>query len=87
MLVVTTVKMSNRKKKVGKNTYVISSMKRVTRKFLEVLRFSRAKQWQKNVQKIGCTFKVAFLLIRPIAVFSLFSLPSLLSVTRLVKLY
>ena len=46
------VKMSdNEKKKVNKNTYDISSIKRVTRKFLEVSRFSGAKQRQKNVQK------------------------------------
>ena len=37
------------KKKVFKYTYHISSIKRVTRKFQEVLR--RAKQRQKNVQK------------------------------------
>ena len=46
------VKMSdNEKKKVNKNTYDIFSIKRVTRKFLEVSRFSGAKQRQKNVQK------------------------------------
>ena len=46
------VKMSdNEKKKVNKNTYDISSIKRVTRKFLEVSRCSRAKQRQRNVQK------------------------------------
>ena len=39
------------RKKVNKNTYDISSIKRVTRKFLEVLVFSRAKQRQRNVQK------------------------------------
>ena len=33
------------------NTYDISSVKRVTKKFLEVSRCSRAKQWQRNVQK------------------------------------
>ena len=38
------VKMSNSEKKVNKNTYDISSIKRVTRKFLEVSRCSRAKQ-------------------------------------------
>ena len=56
------VKMSdNEKKKVNKNTYDISSIKRVTRKFLEVSRFSGAKQRQKNVQKkVCCTCKVAF---------------------------
>ena len=39
------------KKKVNKKTYDISSVKRVTRKFLEVSRCSRAKQRQRNVQK------------------------------------
>ena len=39
------------RKKVNKNTYGISFIKRVTRKFLEVLVFSRAKQRQRNVQK------------------------------------
>ena len=39
------------KKKVNKNTYDISFIKRVTRKFLEVSRCSRAKKQQRNVQK------------------------------------
>ena len=38
-------------KKVNKNTYDISSIKRVTRKFLEASRCSRAKQRERNVQK------------------------------------
>ena len=38
-------------KKVNKNTYDISSIKRVTRKCLKVSRCSRAKQRQRNVQK------------------------------------
>ena len=63
-------KMSGSEKKVNENTYDISSIKRVTKKFLEVSRCSRAKQRQRNVQKkVCCTCKVAFLLIRPIAVF------------------
>ena len=46
------VKMSgSEKKKVNENTYDISSIKRVTKKFLEVSRCSRAKQRQRNVQK------------------------------------
>ena len=36
------------KNKVNKNTYDISSIKRVTRKFLEVSRCSRAKQRQRK---------------------------------------
>ena len=40
-----------REKKVNKNKYDISSIQRVTKKFLEVSRCSRAKQRQRNVQK------------------------------------
>ena len=47
MLAATRVKMSDSEKKVNK----ISSKKRVTRQFLEVSRYSRAKQRQRNVQK------------------------------------
>ena len=39
------------KKKVKKKTYDISSIKRVTKKFLEGSRWSRAKQRQRNVQE------------------------------------
>ena len=39
------------KTKVNENTYDISSIKRVTKKFLEVSRCSRAKQQQRKVQK------------------------------------
>ena len=35
-------------KKVNRNTYNASSLKRVTRKFLEVSRYSRAKQQAKK---------------------------------------
>ena len=45
------VKMSDSEKKVNENTYEISSIKRVTKKFLEVSRCSRVKQRQRNVQK------------------------------------
>ena len=45
--------MRGRGKKVNRNTYNISSIKRVTRKFLEVSRCSRAKHRQRNVQKKG----------------------------------
>ena len=53
MLAATRVKMSDseKKKKVNKNTYDTSSIKRVTRKFLDVLRCIRSKQRQRNVQK------------------------------------
>ena len=39
------------KKKMNDKTYDIPSIKRVTKKSLEVSRCSRAKQWQRNVQK------------------------------------
>ena len=45
------VKMSGSEKKVNENTCDISSIKRVTKKFLEVSRCSRVKQRQRNVQK------------------------------------
>ena len=53
MLAATRVKLvsDSEKKKVNKNTYDTSSIKLVTRKFLDVLRCSRAKQRQRNVQK------------------------------------
>ena len=51
MLAATKVKMSGSEKKVNKNTYDISSSKRVTRKFLEVSRCGRTEQRQRNVQK------------------------------------
>ena len=50
ILAATKVKMS-KWKKVNNNRYDISSIKRVTRKFLEVSRCGRAKQRQRNVQK------------------------------------
>ena len=65
----TRVKMSDSEKRVNKNTSDIPSIKRATRKFLEVSRNSRAKQQPRNVKKVCCTCKVAFLLIRPIVVF------------------
>ena len=62
MLAATRVKMSDseKKKKVNKNTYDTSSLKLVTRKFLDVLRCSRAKQRQRNVQK-KCAARVKLL--------------------------
>ena len=71
---------NERVKKVNNNRYDISSIKRVTRKFSEVSRSGHAKQRQRNVQKKCATrAKLFFLLIRPIIVFSPFSLPSPLS--------
>ena len=51
MLAVTRVKMSDSEKRVNKNTSDIPSIKRVTRKFLEVSRDSRAKLRQRNEEK------------------------------------
>ena len=45
------VKMSGSEKKVNEKTYDISPIKRVTKKFQQVSRCSRAKQLQRNVQK------------------------------------
>ena len=50
----------------------ISSIKRVTKTFLEVSRCSRAKQRQRNVQKKCAARAKLLLLIRPIVVFHRF---------------
>ena len=78
------VKISVSEKKVNENTYDISFIKRVTKKFLEVSRCSRAKQRQRNEQKkYAARAKLLFLLIRPIAVFHHSpALPSPLNITR-----
>ena len=47
----TKVKMRGSEKDGNSDTYDISSIKRLTRKFVEVWRCSRAKQRQRNVQK------------------------------------
>ena len=68
------VKMSGSEKKVNENSYDISSIKRVTKKFLEVSSCSRAKQRQRNVQKkCAARAKLLFLLIRLFFCFSPFS--------------
>ena len=88
MLAATKVKMSGSDKKVNKNKYDSSSIKRVTKKFLEVSCCSRAKQRQRNVQKeCAARAKLLFLLIRPIVVFSPLSLPSPLSIIRFYILF
>ena len=81
------VKKTGSEKKVNENTYDISSIKtikRVTKKFLEVSRGSRVKQRQRNVQKkCAARAKLVFLLITPIVVFHHSpALPSPLSITR-----
>ena len=60
MLAATKLKMSGSEKKMNKNTHDISSIKRVTRKFLEVLSCSGAKQRQRNVQ-IKCAARAKLL--------------------------
>ena len=98
MLAATKMKMSGstekkKKKKTytQKNTYdVFSTRKRVTRNFLEfsvhiVVVQNNGKEMYK---KVCCACKVAFLsIIRPIVVFSPFSLPSPLSTTRFYILF
>ena len=54
------VKMSGSEKTVNDNTHDIPSIKRVTKKFLEVSRCSRAKQRQRNVQKFAARAKFLF---------------------------
>ena len=78
------VKMSGSGKKVNENTYNISSIKRITKKFLEVSRCSRAKPRQRNAQKkCAARAKLFFLLIRPTVVFHhSLALPSPLTITR-----
>ena len=49
-----------------------------------VMQNSNSKEMYK---KVCCTCKVAFLLIRPVVIFSPFSLPSLLSITRFYILF
>ena len=75
--------------KVNGNTYDISSIKRVTKKVLEVSRFSRTKQRQRNVQKKCAARAKLLLLIRPIAVFHVFRrcMPSPLSITGFYILF
>ena len=72
MLAATRVKMSGSQKKVNRTTYNISSIKRLTRKFLEVSRCRRAKQRQRNVQKSVLHVQSFFLLIRPTDVLGCF---------------
>ena len=83
------VKKTGSEKKVNENTFDISSIKRVTKKYLEVSRCSRAKQRQKKcTKKCAARTKLLFLLIRPIAVFHHSpALPSQLSITRFYILF
>ena len=56
-------------KKVNENTYNISSIKRATRKFLDVHVVVVQNNGKEVYKKVCCTCKVAFLIIRPIVVF------------------
>ena len=78
------LKMSGSERNVKENTYDISSIKRVTKKFLEVSHCSRAKQRQRNVQKKSAArTELLFLLIGSIVVSHRSpALPSPLSITR-----
>ena len=69
------VKMNgSEKKKWTTDTYVdISSTKRVTRKFLEVLRCSRLKNGREMYKSSVLHEQSPLLLVRPIVVFSPFS--------------
>ena len=67
------MKMSGSEKKVNKKTYDISSIKRVTKTFLEVSRCSRAKQWQRNVQKKCAALQSCFFANQTYCCFSPFS--------------
>ena len=72
-----------KKKGTSKRT-TFQSIKRVTKKFLEVSRCSRAK----HTKQVCCSCKAPFLLIRPIVVFHRSpALPSPLSITRFYILF
>ena len=67
-------KNERQQKKSEQDHIQISSIKRVTRKFLEVSRCRRAKQRQRNTQKKCATRTklIFFLLLRPIVFFAVF---------------
>ena len=83
------VKMSGSEKKVNEKTYDISSIKRVTKKFLEVSRCSRAKQRQRNVQKSVLHVQSCFCLLDLLLFFTVFQrcIPLPLSITRFYILF
>ena len=89
MLAATKVKTSCSKRKVNKNTYKISSMKRVTRKFLEISIHVVVEQnnSRETFKKSVLHVQSCFLLIKPTGLFWLSSLPSPLSITRLYILF
>ena len=81
--------MSNGEKKVNRNMYNISSIKRITRKFLKVSNCSCAKQLHRNVEK-KCAAR-ANLLFGQLDLLLFFhyslALPSLLSISRFYILF
>ena len=83
------VKVSGSKNKVNNKTYDFSSVKRVTKKFPEVSRCSRAKQRQRNVQKkCAARAKLLFCYIDLLFFFHRSSaLPSPLSITLFYVLF
>ena len=78
MRAATKMKMSGSEKIANRNTFNISSIKRVTREFLEVSRYVVVVQnnFKEVYKKVCCTCKVVVvvvvLLIRPIDVFGYF---------------
>ena len=78
------MKMSGNEEKVNRNTYNISCIKRVTRKFHVKVVQNNGKEMYK---KVCCTCKVVFLLTRLTKFFWLFLLPSPLSITRYYILF
>ena len=61
---VSSVRITEKREKKKEKTYDTSSIKHVTKKFLEVSRCSRAKQRQRNVQKKCAPLaKLLFLLL------------------------
>jgi len=83
MLAASKAKMSGNVKKENRNIYDFSNTKPVTRKFPEVSYVVIVQNNGKEIyQKVCWTCKIDILLIRPIAVFWPFSLPSPLNITR-----
>ena len=78
LLAATKVKISSsEKKKVNRNTYNISSIKSVTRKFLEKSRCSGSKQRQRNAQKSVMQLQFFFFTVLVVFTVSIFCLSKL----------
>ena len=86
MLAASKVKMSGSETKMERgNIYDFFSIKRATRTF-HVL-WSRAKQWQRNVQKNVLHVQTFFFALKPYWFFLHFSLPSPVSITRFLLIF